>query len=144
MPQTSRAELPSCLSNTFCLPVCRTLPLAQGLGSIFRLSWCTKLDTFIWESFPRAFIFCSGCRGCGALSALAVGRGSSGHPVVSGDHGVMGNHPCIFPLETWDVPLLRGLCQSPRLGAELEDDHPPTTSSSLWKAAPDSPWNLLS
>lgn len=79
------------LSEILHHPVCRTLPLAQGLGGISRLSWCIKLDAFIGESFSKAFILCRVCR-------------SSGHPGGSDGHGMMENYPCIPPLESGHVP----------------------------------------
>lgn len=59
--QTSCAKLPYCLSNSFFIFL--PLPLAQDLESILMLSWWSELatGTFIWESFSRASIFCSGC-----------------------------------------------------------------------------------
>lgn len=63
------------------LAVWRTLPFAQDLESIFMLSWWSKLVTvtFIWESFSRASLFCSGYTGWRALAALTGVRVSSGH-----------------------------------------------------------------
>lgn len=98
------------LSEILHHPVCRTLPLAQGLGGISRLSWCIKLDAFIGESFPKAFILCRGCR-------------SSGHPGGSDGHGVMENYPCIPPLESGHVPA-PGTLPVTLAGAEEEDHHP--------------------